>query len=225
MADLPNSITDEHSANPYAPPTHELADPWNIGDPGTVALRRAHRRDEAHVKALSIANFVYGLLFAWGAYTEIKILIDHLTGQASAPWILLPARLAMIVFETSMPIAALAAAFGFFRRRRWALWFELTFVACWFMMQALEPLIRSAPRPALEFIGLMAANIALAAPMLSAWKLRGSGVFDPQYSDAILATPHIRIRPKLSLRLTLTMIVLFLVGAVLVILSQRFNPT
>jgi hypothetical protein len=50
-------------------------------------------------------------------------------------------------------------------------------------------------------------------------------VFDPQYSDAILATPHIRIRPKLSLRLTLTMIVLFLVGAVLVILSQRFNPT
>ena len=67
------------------------------------------------VKALSIANFVYGLLFAWGAYTEIKILIDHLTGQASAPWILLPARLAMIVFETCMPFAAAGGGFRFFQ--------------------------------------------------------------------------------------------------------------
>jgi hypothetical protein len=222
MADQPNSITGEDSANPYAAPTAELADPWNRGDPEALALRRAHRKEESYVKGLAITNFLYFLFFGAGSIPEISILINHLTGRVRAPWIVQPARFAMFFFAACMPIAALGAAWGFLGRARWARWFELALAACWFLMWALEPVVRSNhPRPGLELLALALANLALAAPTLTAWHLRGSAVFDRQYSDAIAATRHIRVWPKLPLKLALIALALFVVAYVLIARFSR----
>ncbi len=173
------------------------------------------------MKGLAIVNVLYGLLFGIGANAEISILVLHLTGRMNAAWILRPARFATLVLTAFMAIIALGAAWGFIWRRRWALWFELAFVACWLAMWALEPLIRSSPRPALELVGLTIANIALAGPALSAWKLQHSVVFNPEYSEAIAATRQIRVMPKFSLKITLIAIALLVVGGVLAAISAR----
>ena len=222
MADQPNSFTGEEPANPYTAPTAVSADPWHRGEPEALALRRANRKDESYVKGLTIANVLYFLLIGAGAVQEVTILIAHLAGQVSAPWILRPARFAMFFFTACIPIAAFGAAFGFVRRTRWALPLELAVFVCWFLMFALEPIVRlNNPRPVLQTIGLGLANLALVAPMLTAWRLRGSIVFRPEYSDAIAATPHIRVWPKIPLKLALSAVALFLVGSVLIVIAQQ----
>jgi hypothetical protein len=222
MADQPSSFTGEEPANPYTAPTAVPADPWDRGDPLALALRRANRKDESYVKGLAIINVLYFLLIGAGAVQEVTILIAHLAGQISAPWILRPARFAMFFFTACIPIAAFGAALGFVRRKRWALPLELAVFVCWFLMFALEPIVRlNNPRPMLANLGLGLANLALAAPMFTAWRLRGSVVFKPEYADAIAATRHIGVWPKIPRMVVLSAIALLLVGGVLVALTLR----
>ncbi len=221
MAERPNSRASEDPANPYSAPTAESGDPADRGEPEATAVREAHRKEESYVKGLAIINTIYFLLFGAGAIEELKILMGHLTGVKSAPWIVQPGRFAMFVFTACAPIAAFCAACGFLTRKRWALGFELAFAACWFCVLGIEPLIRTTQRPALEFIGLALANLALAAPMMSAWHLRRSFVFDIKYADVIAATRHAAVWPKLSLRLVLIAVALCVTGGVLVVLASR----
>jgi hypothetical protein len=222
MAEQPNSFTGEESANPYAAPTSELADPWHRDDSEELALRRAIRKDESYVKGLVITNFLYVLFFGAGAVSDISILILHLAGQASAPWILRPDRFAMLFFLACMPISAFGAALGFLRRKRWALRFELALAVWWFLMWTTEPIVRrNNPRPALEFIGLAFAHLTLAAPMLTAWRLRGSIVWEPECSDAIAATTDIWVWPKIPLMPTLIAVAFFVAAMLFIGLSAR----
>jgi hypothetical protein len=57
--------------------------------------------------------------------------------------------------------------------------------------------------------------------MRTAWQLRDSVVYKPEYSDAIAATPHIRVWPKLPMKLTLIALALFVVAGVLISLFPR----
>ncbi len=76
---------DEELDSPYVPPTADRGDPWSIGPPEALALRQAHRREEAYAKALAIANVVYFVLFTpWTCYL-VCILIAHMIGSVSAP--------------------------------------------------------------------------------------------------------------------------------------------
>ncbi len=221
MAERPNSRSGEDPANPYSAPTAVTRDLGARGEPDAKALREAHRKGESYVKGLAIINTIYFLLFGAGAIEELSILIAHLTGVKNAPWIVQPGRFLMFVFTACMPLAAFGAACGFLARKRWALWFELALGVFWFCMQAIEPLIRTTQRPAPEFIGLALANLALAAPMLTAWHLRRSFVFDVKYSDVIAATRDVSVWPKVPLKLVLAAVTLFLAGGVLVVLSSR----
>ena len=219
MSVQPPSDSGEEFADPYAPPTADLGDPWSTGNTKELSLRRDNRRDEAYVKGLAITNVLYFLFFGMGAVVEIQILILHLMGHVSAPWLLRPARFTVFFLTCCTAIAAFVASLGFLRRKIWGLWIELALAAFWFSSFALEPLIRSASRQRLELLGLALANLALAAPILSAWNLRRSPVFSSEYSDAIAATRQIRVRPKLPLKLMLAALALFVAGGVLVIVS------
>jgi hypothetical protein len=207
--------------NPYAAPTVDMGDPWTHGPPEALELRRAHRREESHVKGLAIINFAYAVLFGIAAFQEVSILIGYLAGQVNTPWIVRPARITSLVVSVCMPIAAFGAAYGFLRRKRWALRWELVFAALWFALWHLEPLFRSRPRPLLEFLGLAAGNLMLAAPMLEVWFLRRSVVFDAEYSNAIAETRHIWFWPRVSAKVVLVAFVLFVVACVLIGMSQR----
>lgn len=220
MLEEPITAAREDESNPFAPPQSDLSDHWGIGDPQAEALRRVHIQEESYVKALAIVNFVYVFWFGAVAANLEWILFAHLRGGVSAPWIVRPGYVAMQVVSCGLPIFALGAALGFFRRRSWALRFELLTALCLLLSFALDPLIRSTPTSALLFIASTALVAALAAPMLNVWDLRRSAVFTPEYALAVAATPHIKARPKLSVGLTLSTVVLFLVATGLGIYSQ-----
>ncbi len=221
MADQARTEPYGDPGNPYAAPAVDFSDPWRDGPVDALALRQAHRREESYVKGLAIANFLYTLFFGAAAAFEISILIGYLTGQVNAPWVVRPGWIGMILVLVTMPVAALGAAWGFLRRKRWAVWCELTLAMLWVLMVGLEPLIKSDPRPALEFLCLIAGHLMLAAPMLSAWHLRGSVVFDAEYSAAIAATRGLWFWPKIPGKIILLAFVFFVVALVLFGFSQH----
>ncbi len=222
MVDSSTDSDIENRRNPYAAPAVDFSDPWSDAPADALALRRAHRREESLVKGLAITNFVYALFFGAGAVYEFSALIGHLTGRLNAAWRLRPVWIAMLVVEVCIPAAALSAGWGFLKRKRWAFRCELAVVVSWAMMAALEPLLTSTPsRPALRFLGQAAAHLALAAPLLSAWYLRGSVVFGAEYSEAIAATRRIWIWPRIRAGIILPAIAFFVVAIVLIRLSQR----
>ena len=221
MADRARTEPYGDPGNPYVAPAVDFSDPWSDGPADALALRRAHRREESFVKGLAIANVLYMLFFGTGAVYEFTILIGHLAGRVDAPWIVRPGWIVMLVVMVCIPIAALCAGWGFHRRKRWAFWCELTVAVLWAMMAALEPLIRSTPPPALEFLGVTAAHLMLSAPMLSAWYLRGSVVFDAEYSEAIAATRRVWFWPRIPGRIILLAIVFFVIALVLIGFSQH----
>ena len=220
MADQARTEPYGDPGNPYSAPAVDFRDPWRNGPADALALCQAHRREESYVKGLAIINFAYAVLFGFSEFQEVSILIGYLAGRIDAPWIVLPARLASLFVSVCMPIAAFGAAYGFLRRKRRAIRWELALAALWFALWAIEPLFRSRPRPAEEFLGLAAANLMLAAPMLGVWSLRGSVVFDAVYSNAIAETRHIWFWPRVPAKVVLVAFVLFVTALVLIGLSQ-----
>jgi biotin transporter BioY len=220
MADQPTIGNVEDPGSPYIAPKTDLADPWSVGPPEALALRRAHRREESLVKGLAIANLFYTLFFGVSAVIEASSLIGHLTGRMNAPWMVRPARIVMSVLMVSMAVAALGATWGFLRRKRSALGYELALAVCWFLFVAIDPFTLSTPRPALAYLGLIAAHLMLAAPMLSVWSLQRSVLFDAEYSEVIAETRHLWFWPKVSLKVILVSFAFFVVACVLIGLSQ-----
>jgi hypothetical protein len=221
MADPAISASQKDDPNPFAPPRADFSDRSGSFDREAEELRRAHVRDESYVKALTIINFIYFLLYGASAAYYEWILISHLNGRVSAPWIVRPGFVLLQSILCSMPVLALGAAVGFLRRKRWALVLELLFTVCLFLNWMLAPLVATKAPSVLEFIATGAFVLAIAAPMLNVWDLRRSIVFAPEYDLAVAATPRVEVRPKLSGELKLITIVLHFVwvGLALVALS------
>ncbi len=215
MAEMPITVPPDDEPNPYAPPKSDFSDRSGIVDPEVEALRRAHLKDESYVKALTIVNLVYAV--GLGAYliTRAQILISHLSGRTDSSWIVRPVRLAEQLVDAVTLICALGAACGFFMRKRWALRFELVLALGFVLNGIIEPLLHSRPAPILTFIGPIAVGLMLASPMLEVSRLRRSVVFDPAYARTVKATAHIKAWPKLSRKLTLIVVVLFVAVVVL----------
>ena len=209
MAEEPTTAPPADEPNPYAPQQADFNDRSGVVDPEVEALRRAHVKDESYVTALTIVNLVYAT--ALGAYLigRAQILILHLSGRTLSPWIVRPIRLAEQLVDSVTLICALGAACGFFMRKRWALRFELV-VALGFMLNGIvEPLLHSRSTRIMTYIGPIAVGLLLASPMLEVSRLRRSVVFDPEYARTIKATAHIKAWPKLSRKLTLVVVLIF----------------
>jgi hypothetical protein len=220
MAEKPIAARPEDEPNPYAPPQSDFSDRSRIVDPEVEALRRAHLKDESYVKALTIVNLAYAVALGVYLINRAQTLVLHLSGRTPSPWIVRPVRLAEQLVDAVTLICALGAACGFFMRKRWALRFELVLALGFFLNGILEPLLHSRPAPILTFIGPITLGLMLAAPMLEVSRLRRSVVFDPAYARTVKATAHIKAWPKLSRRLTLIMVILFVAVLVLGFLGR-----
>jgi hypothetical protein len=212
MADPALSASQTDDPNPFAPPRTDLSYRSGALDREAEDFRRAHVKDESYVKALTITNFIYFLLFGYNAAYNEWIFISQLKGLVGTPFIVTPGYVANQFIICSMPVFALGAAIGFLRRKRWALALELLMTVCLFLIWMLDPLIRSPAPSVREFIATGAFVLAIAAPMLNVWDLRRSIVFSPEYDLAVAATPNIKVRPRLSNGLPLITIVLFVVA-------------
>ncbi len=223
MAEHTAAEPSEGHGNPYRASAVDFNVPWSDGPADALALRRAHRREESLMKGLAIVNFLYALYFGTGVAYEFSSVIGHLTGRLEAPWIVQPGWIVMLVLLACKSIAGLGATFGFLWRKRSALWCELTLALSWAMMVALDPLI-GGPRSALDFVGFTAAHLTLAAPMLSAWYLRNSVVFDARYSEAIATTRRIWVWPRIPAKVILIVFVFAFVFFVVVVITVALSP-
>ena len=210
----------EGHGNPYSTAAVDFNVPRSDGPADALALCRAHRREESLMKGLAIANFLYTLLFGTGVVYEFSSVIGRLASRLEAPWIVHPSWIVMLVLLVCNSIAGLGAALGFLWRKRWALWCELTLALSWGMMLALDPLF-STPhdRHAMDFVASTTAHLMLAAPMLSAWSLRSSVVFDARYCEAIAATRRIWFWPRLPAKVILIAFLFFIVVVIAIALS------
>ena len=218
MADQPITTQPEDETNPYAPPS-DLDDRLEPGDLEAPACR-AHLKEESYAKGLIITNLFY--VFVFGAFltSRGRILISHWNGTERAPWILQPASVALQLITVALWICALSAAYGFFRRKRWALRFEWVLAFCLISGTALDPLLRTEPPPLSAGLGQAAMLLMFAAPLLDFWHLRSSVIFDPAYTHAIAATSQMSVWPKLSRTVTLLELGLLVVLVVSVVLSR-----
>lgn len=152
-------------------------------------------------------------------------LVSHLLGRVNAAWTLNSGYVVFRLILFASTIIALAAAYGFLKRKRWALRLEFLVVLCFLLVWAIEPLIRVKPYSILEFLAHTVFLLLIASPMLNVPELRGSVVFDPEYTHTVEMTSYIRVGPDLSLDLKLIAIAVFVVFAILLGFDAILNPT
>jgi hypothetical protein len=220
MADQPDFAMREDDHKPSTPSQSDLGERAGAGVLSADALRHAHLDEESYVKALAIANLAYFLFFGVIATYYARVLFYHLRGRINAPWVVQPYFLPIQIIIYALPIFALSAAWGFFRRKRWALRLEFLVAVCLFLSWATDPLARRYPLTILGRIGQTVMVLAIAAPMFNVPELRGSVIFGAEYDRAVRATPSIRAWPKLTLKLTLIAVVFFVVFLILFGLSM-----
>lgn len=197
--------------NPYTPPESQQ-DPWSVGDPIIVAVRRENQNDEAYVKALGIANYLYAFLFAGLFVGNASYPILHAMHRIDAPWSIQPHWILFLTLYLVQTILAILAGHGFRRLRRGALRLEAALAACWVTLWFVTSFFhqRAAPTPLGEIFAFLFLYVGLAAPMMNLPDLRHSPVLQPEYKAIVEATAHIPVRPKLPLELKLASSLLLL---------------
>ena len=63
-------------------------------------------------------------------------------------------------------------------------------------------------------------QVVLAVPILNAWPVRRSVVFEPEFAQVQKATPHIWAWPKLTRTVTVIEVVVIVAAVVLINLSE-----
>jgi hypothetical protein len=205
MANHARTEPGEDLDNPYEAPTHDLGQPWGTGNLALEEIRRANLTDEAYMKMLVRANFLYAALFcAFGGYYW-SFPIRHGVGQIEAPWLAKPNWIALLAMLAIMPVLAILGGIGLLRRKPWAIFVETLLVLSVLIVWVFPLINRDEPTPILHFVVWAFFGLALATPFLNVWDLRKSAVFGSDYVNVVDATSHIHVKAKLPLSLRLMM--------------------
>jgi hypothetical protein len=193
-------------------PLGEPKDPNSIsGLSDAEAVRKAHVRGEAYVKAVGRVNDFHALFFGIGAFFYIRYTVLHLMGRITAPWTVKPGWIAYQADLLLAAVLALIAGCGLRRMRSWGFSLELLFLYSFALVWPLAILASSKPISFDEFAAGVALMSALAAPLLDLVDIRRSIVLTPVYRRVIEATPGVRVRSKLPWALRVSSAVLFVV--------------
>jgi hypothetical protein len=217
--------TAEEPTNPYATPKTDGEMPWGLGDPRAEEARRAHIEEESYLKAVGIANYLYVFWFGASACYYLGMMVLHVIGRLSAPWILRPDWL---VVEANLAIltgAALVAGLGLRRMKPMALRAEALVVLSMIISWLLSFFMSSRPMSGLAFVAVLCLQAGIAMPMLNVWDSRYSTVLGSDYAQVIKVTPHIRPRAKLPLEIKAIMAVLLAASVILLLLSGALSKT
>jgi hypothetical protein len=186
--------------NPYAPPVTQ-EDPWTIGDPAAVAMRRENQKDEAFLKAMGILNYFYALFFGYSFAFNVSYPILYALRRMDAPWSIQPHWILPLVLNLLLTILAAVAGYGFRRLKPWAFRVEAILAICWLILWFTTSFYhhRTAPMWIAEVFVVLFLFLAFAAPMMNLLDLRHSVVVEPTYQTVIEATSHVRVRAKFPL--------------------------
>jgi hypothetical protein len=208
MNDKPIGLAGENAGNPYAAPQAEIAEQWGAGDPELEAIRRAHRKEEAYIKALVRWHLALALLCAIFACTYLSFPIRHALGQINAPWVSKWNIVLCCMLLVAAPALGMLGAYALHRRKPWALRVESLLVLILFSALALPLANRDSPAAASDFVMTWILSLILTLPFLNLLELRGSKVLGSDYLRVMGETSYIRVKPKLPLMLKLLMIAL-----------------
>jgi hypothetical protein len=183
--------------------------PAALDQPEPEALRRAHSRDEAYIKAVGRLNYLYAVLFILEGSYYLRFTYLYLSGAINAAWTVRPGWLAFQAACFLTAAFALFAGYGFRRLRRWALGAEVLFMYGALFVWVLSIVAARRPTSLPEFAGGLTLMTTLFAPLLNLWDVHRSFVFTPEYLRVISATPGMRIRERIPWAFKLPAIVSF----------------
>ncbi len=206
-------------AEPSAPPAGDHSSESVLADP--VAIRQAHLREEAYLKALGKVHLLYAVLFGVLTWYLARFTVLHLMGRINAPWSVRPDWFGLQVTMTITALIALAAAIGYLRLRRWALRLEVVFLLGVAIYVALSVMCQSRIPDLGELAGMALLHAAVLVPLINLWDVRNSEVLDPSYRDVIRSSPGVRVRARLTWELKLPMLVLGVAGLLFAVYSVK----
>jgi hypothetical protein len=179
-------------SNPYAPPQGTILTAPRSEIEEAEAIRKQHIKVEATVKSVGTLYYLGAfLLIMFGLMTAFVPSMDKSTSQGEA--------LIISVLVLAVGIAEGVLAYGLRRLRSWARW----------------------PTVALAFIGLLGFPLGTLISIVILVNLFGKKatmVFSPEYKDIIAATPHVKHRTSIIVKVLLVLLLL----ALLLILSSLF---
>lgn len=179
-------------SNPYAPPQVTILSAPRSEIEEAEAIRKEHIKVEATVKSVGTLYYLGAFMFiVFGLMTAFVPSMDKSAGQGEALFI--------SVFVLAFGIAYGVLGYGLRRLLSWARW----------------------PTVALSFIGLIGFPVGTLISILILVNLLGKKatlVFSPEYKDIIAATPHVKNKTSIIVKVLLVLLLL----ALLLILSSLF---
>lgn len=187
--------------NPYTAPLAEIgtAPPEALNE--FEAIRQAHIKHEASVKAVGLLNYLGGFLSLLAAIVMVGLAAGNMVpmnanGDTTSMRVMF---VGVGVFLLVFSILGLAVADGLRRLQPWSRWTELVLMS----LQALLNVIRLNPFGALisgYIIYLMTSS-------------KSTMVFSPYYKEVIAQTPHIRYRSSMLVKILLVILAAAVGGA------------
>jgi xanthosine utilization system XapX-like protein len=184
-------------SNPYAPPQVTILSAPLSEIEEAEAIRKEHIKVEATVKSVGTLYYLGAfLLIMFGLMTAFVPSMDKSTSQGEA--------LIISVLVLAFGIAEGVLAYGLRRLRSWARW----------------------PTVALAFIGLLGFPLGTLISIVILVNLLGrkaTMVFSPEYKAIIAATPHVKHRTSLFVKIVLVLLLLVLISIIAALSFGRLN--
>lgn len=173
-------------ANPYAPPqVTELSAPVS----GMEAVRREHLRVERTAKSAGMLYYLVGfILLLVGGGGLLSVMASTQAGNS------VDAAVGAAVFLVFGVVIAIAA-YGLRRLRGWARWIAVVVSA-------------------FGLLGFPIGTIISAVILVNLLGPKANLVFSPAYQDIIAATPHVKMKTSMAMKVVLVILLLILASIV-----------
>ncbi len=179
--------------NPYAPPQVDIVKP--LGDSDFERIRQEHINAEATLKSVGV---LYYLGTAVLILTGVFALLSVITGTSADA-----EALVLGLIFTPLGILQGFAAYGLRRLKSWAR-IPTTFLSVF------------------GLIGFPVGTLISAYILYTLWSAKGRFVMTPEYKEIIAATPHVKRKTSMVLKVILIVLLLVLLGSVLMaVISSR----
>jgi hypothetical protein len=184
-------------SNPYAPPQVTILSAPRSEIEEAEAIRQEHIKVEATVKSVGTLYYL-GAFLVLGLSVALPILVTPEDDRAETI-----GPIALTAFFLT-GIAHLVLAYGLRRLRSWARW----------------------PTVVLSFIGLLGFPLGTLISALILANLLGKKaamVFSPEYKDIIAATPHVKYKTSIIVKVFLVLLLLALIGIIAAVSLSQLN--
>jgi hypothetical protein len=184
-------------SNPYAPPQVTILSAPRSEIEQAEAIRQEHLKVEATVKSVGTLYYLGAFMFiVFGLMTAFVPSMDKSASRGEA--------ILISVVVTAFGLAYGVLAYGLRRFRSWSRW----------------------PTVALSVFGLIGFPIGTLISILILVNLLGKKatmVFSPEYKDIIAATPHVKYKTSIIVKVFLVLLLLILIGIIAAVSLERLN--